>query len=145
MAASDIEQRTDEAVTTVLCQDATLRGLLGRSGPTDDVIVDYDDLGNAKLPAVGKMIVSATQIGGAGDNWRILMDLTAVAVGNGARAKVRSILERIERGSITVALLEAQGLDGVVLQVGPRIPVTMQQGTRDLWAETTTLTLWVTK
>src|SRR6478736_7368653 len=139
MAASDIEQRTEEAVTTVLCQDAALRTLMGRSGPTDDVIVDYNDLGIAKLPAAGKLVVSATQIGGAGDNWRILIDVTVVASGNGARAKVRSILERIEKGAITVALLEAQGLDGVVLQVGPRVPVPMErQGTRDLWAEVTT-------
>lgn len=142
MPASDIEQRTDEAVTTVLCQDTTLRTIMGRASATDDVVINWDDLDDARLPALTKLIVTTTPIGGAGDNYRILIDFSAYAVD---KATVRSILERLEV-ACTPALLLAQGLDGVVLNFGPRIPAPMERkGTRMLYGEVTTLTLWVTK
>lgn len=116
MPTTDIEQRTIEAVTDILDDDAGVQAITGR---TTKNCLPQHSLTQAQLPVLTYFVVGTQEIGGTGDNRLITIQWSAYAEGDGADATARALLERIELG-LTQPLMAAKGLDGMPYPGGRR-------------------------
>lgn len=104
------------AVTAIANADATLRTLCGRS---TRIMVPWKTAAAAQKPVIAYLLSSNVRTGGTGDRRRVQVLTAAFAEGTGAQAKAEAMTQRL-REILTPPALQAQGLDGEVLEATDR-------------------------
>lgn len=142
MTATDIIQKLDEAVVTIVTADSTMRTLCGRS---TGLIVPWGDIGSATLPVITYQLVNADQVGGLGDVRMVLMTFTAFSEGNNAKANANALMERLEQ-LLVYQNLAGQGLDAAQRLWSRRGLSSLEAfGTRNVRRADGDLQVWITK
>ena len=141
MPATDVIQKLDEAVVTIVNADATMRTLCGRS---TGLIAPWQDIGDATLPIIVYQLVVADQVGGLGDARVATMTLGAFSEGNNAKANANALMERLEQ-LLTYTALATQGLDAAVRRWTRRGIADNLFDTRNVRRADGDCEIWITK
>lgn len=107
MPVTDLMQRLREAVVSILDGLGAVQAITGRSAGN---VVAWDSLEDAPRPVLAYLLHSFAQVGESGDARDGVLQVTAVAEGNGADAIVNALLEAVEQG-LTAEALYAAGVD----------------------------------
>lgn len=149
--ATDIEERFAQGAVAIIEGLASLQTIMGRSS---NLIVAWEDWQrvpeDVDFPVIAYDLTVHREIGGAGDNRRIVLTLSCFDHEHGSaqamdpKQRTRQMVEAIELG-FTQPALAAQGLDAcVVRRERPPVPPDLD-GTEGLARSTIALDCWITK
>lgn len=138
----DIGNAIDQAHTKILDGSAAIRTLIGRA--SGKLSVPFKDIGTNPLPMIARHKLRIEEIGGVGDNRRIVARFSVFVEGNGADALAREIVGAIER-AITQPAYVGQSVDACVLRRSrSEDPVEEPDGVRAMARSDITLEIWAT-
>lgn len=123
MAPTDIGQKLDEALVAILRADAGIQQLAER---TEKLVRPWGEFGGSALPVILYQRVTLEEVGALGDTRRAFYDFTAVAEGEGGRAMVNALIERVEI-AITQPALAARGMDAAPMGIWRRRPLGVRE------------------
>ena len=103
--ATDIVQRTAEAIVAILDTNAPVVAITGRANGN---IVPFDDLADAPLPIISYIDVTSATAGGIGDTRRVIIQFT---VAGNTKAIANALLEAVENAFGLSSNFYAVGLD----------------------------------
>lgn len=138
---ADLAQPLCEAVIAVLHGSAAIQTAIGRA--TDFVIPFEDTTEDTVVPCLVLNYLRDVQVGGVGDERVATVDLTAVAEGNDAQAKVHALCA-LARTALTYNALSAQGLEAYVESIEQQGGSGEREETRGLYMSILTLTIRAT-
>jgi len=142
MSATDIVQKLDEALVTIVNADATMRTLCGRS---TGLVAPWQDIGTATFPIIVYQLLVMVEGGGLGDERTGTYTFTAFSEGNNAKANANAIMERLEQ-LVTYNALFAQGLDAAATRWTRRgVSENVFADTRNVRRADGDLEIWITK